>query len=240
MIRNSFHCQIMRDKKSLSLRVTPLLAICLLVALGSSGLARDKKSDSNEKASRENHPANETPAPKVEIENFGKITEFFYRGAQPKVEDYLSLAGIGVKTIIDLRNDPKEYAQGGAEKAGLKYINFPLSDTDYPSSDTAEKFLKLVNDQTLWPVYIHCAGGRHRTGIMAAVYRLTNENWDIDRAYTEMKNFDFYTRWGHKDMKTYIFDYAKALIEKRVTTQTVAAAATSAPAPSFEAQGKLY
>ena len=237
MIKNNLHCQIMRDRKTTNLQVTSLLAICLIVALASTGLARDKKSDSSEKASRENHPSNETTTPKVEIDNFGKVTDFFYRGAQPKIEDYRSLAGIGVKTIIDLRNDPKEYAQSGAEKAGLKYINFPLSDTEYPSNDTAEKFLKLVNDQTLWPVYIHCAGGRHRTGIMAAVYRLTNEGWDIDRAYTEMKNFDFYTRWGHKDMKTFIFDYAKAIVEKRGALQAVAA---PSPAPSAETNGKLY
>jgi protein tyrosine/serine phosphatase len=229
----------MRDRKSLSRRVTPLLAICLLCALATSGLARDKKSDSSEKASHENHPSKETTTPKVGIENFGKVTDFLYRGAQPRVEDYRALAGIGVKTIIDLRNDPKEYAQSGAENAGLKYINFPLSDTDYPSSDTAEKFLNLVNDQTLWPVYIHCAGGRHRTGIMTAVYRITNEGWDIDRAYTEMKNFDFYTRWGHEKMKTYIFDYAKTLVEKRATLHAAAAPAP-APVQSFETNGKLY
>ena len=72
---------------------------------------------------------------------------------------------------------------------------------------------------------------------MAAVYRLTNEGWDIDRAYTEMKNFDFYTRWGHKDMKTFIFDYAKAIVEKRGALQAVAA---PSPAPSAETNGKLY
>ena len=102
----------------------------------------------------------------VNVENFGQVTDFYYRGAQPKGEEYNQLASIGVKTIIDLRDNPKDYAKGLTEQAGMKYINFPLSDKDYPPPDAASKFLSLVNDKENWPVYVHCAGGRHRTGAM--------------------------------------------------------------------------
>lgn len=151
----------------------------------------------------------------VEVENFGKVTDFYYRGAQPERDQYSQLTAIGVKTVIDLRNDPKDYAKSLAEQAGLRYINFPMSDKDYPSSDAAEKFLSLVNDQANWPVYVHCAGGRHRTGAMTAVFRMTMQNWDISRAYEEMKDYDFYTRWGHKAMKEYVYDYYRDLRTKR-------------------------
>ena len=33
----------------------------------------------------------------------------------------------------------------------------------------------------------------------------------IDRAYAEMLDFDFYTRWGHEGFKTFVFDYAERL-----------------------------
>jgi protein tyrosine/serine phosphatase len=189
------------------------IAISFILALGIASFARSdnsgEKSASNSRMS----------AVKVEIDNFGKVTDFYYRGAQPKGDEYNQLAAIGVKTIVDLRDDPKDYAKTLAERAGLKYINLPMSDKEYPPPDAAQKFLSLVNDRENWPVYVHCAGGRHRTGVMTAVFRMTNQGWDIDRAYEEMKEYDFYTRWGHKSMKKFVYDYYRNLNEKQTERQ---------------------
>jgi protein tyrosine/serine phosphatase len=155
----------------------------------------------------------------VKIHNFGQVTEFYYRGEQPKGDEYNQLAAIGVKTIIDLRDDPKDYARPLTERAGMKYINLPMSDKDYPPSDAASKFLALVNDQENWPVFVHCAGGRHRTGVMTAVFRMTVQGWDAGRAYEEMKEYDFYTRWGHKAMKRFVFDYFRDVSARRIENQ---------------------
>lgn len=151
-----------------------------------------------------------------DIENFGKVNDHYYRGAQPEQAQYAELAALGVKTVIDLRDDPASYAKARSEAAGLRYINLPLSDKKYPSEENVKKFLELANDQGNWPLYVHCAGGRHRTGAMTAVLRMTNEGWDVERAYSEMKDYDFYTRWGHKAMKTFVFDYWKNLQTQRM------------------------
>ncbi|HMV85021.1 MAG TPA: tyrosine-protein phosphatase [Blastocatellia bacterium] len=148
------------------------------------------------------------------VSNFGKVEDFYYRGAQPKEDEYERLAALGIKTIIDLRDDPKDYAKTKAEYAGMKYINLPMSDKEYPSADAADKFLSMVNDKANWPVYVHCAGGRHRTGAMTAVFRMKMQGWDVDQAYDEMKGYDFYTRWGHKAMKTFVFDYYRGLVQR--------------------------
>lgn len=55
---------------------------------------------------------------------------------------------------------------------------------------------------------MHCAGGRHRTGVMGAVYRITHDGWGFDRAYNEMKDYDFYTRFGHGSLKDYVQDFS--------------------------------
>lgn len=165
----------------------------------------------------------------VSVENFGKVTDSYYRGAQPEPEEYGQLAIIGVKTIIDLRHDPKSYAKSSATQAGLKYINFPMSDKDYPAADTATKFLALIKDAENLPVYVHCAGGRHRTGVMTAVFRMTQHGWDINRAYDEMKVYDFYTRWGHKPMKTFIFDFYRDLQKQREAQPIAVTADDAAP-----------
>ena len=35
----------------------------------------------------------------------------------------------------------------------------------------------------------------------------------------EMKNYDFYTRWGHKLMKDYVFNYYRDLSNKQTENQ---------------------
>jgi protein tyrosine/serine phosphatase len=184
------------------------ITISFLLALGIASSARSD--NSGEKLTSNSR----TSAVKVEVDNFGKVTDFYYRGAQPKGEEYSQLAAIGVRTIVDLRNDPKDYAKTLAEQAGLKYVNLPMSDKEYPAPDAAQKFLTLVNNKENWPVYVHCAGGRHRTGAMTAVFRMTNQGWDINRAYEEMKEYDFYTRWGHKAMKKFVYDYYRDLNDR--------------------------
>src|SRR5262245_36903400 len=123
-----------------------------------------------------------------DVNNFGKVTDFYYRGAQPEKEEYSQLAKLGIKTIVDLRTDPKDFAKETAERAGLKYINMPMSDSSYPTADLAPKFLSIVNDQENWPVYVHCAGGRHRTGAMTAVFRMRMKGWDADGEDDMMKD----------------------------------------------------
>src|SRR6185312_1013703 len=52
---------------------------------------------------------NSTATATIKIKNFGQMDERFYRGAQPKEKDYKALAALGVKTVIDLRDDPEDY-----------------------------------------------------------------------------------------------------------------------------------
>ena len=144
----------------------------------------------------------------IKIKNFGQMDDRFYRGAQPSEEDYKQLAAIGIKTIIDLREDPTNYEKRDAEAAGMRYVNLPMSDKDYPPAATIDQFLKLVDDPATGKFFVHCAGGRHRTGVMGAVYRFNHYNWNFDQAYAEMKKYDFYTRWGHGEMKKFVEDYA--------------------------------
>ena len=147
----------------------------------------------------------------IKIKNFGQMDEHFYRGSQPKKEDFQLLATLGIKTVIDLREDALDYEKSAVEAAGMTYVNIPMSDTEYPKPESIETFLKLVDNPETGTFYVHCAGGRHRTGIMGAVYRFNKYGWGLDQTYQEMKNYDFYTRWGHGAMKDFVEDYAGKL-----------------------------
>jgi len=143
----------------------------------------------------------------VKIKNFGQMDERFYRGGQPNEQDIKDLAAIGIKTIIDLRDDPREYEKREAEGLGMNYVNIPMSDSKYPKQEQIENFLKIANDSASGKFFVHCAGGRHRTGVMGAVYRYNLYGWNFDQVYKEMKDYDFYTRFGHGAMKDYVQDY---------------------------------
>ena len=147
----------------------------------------------------------------VKIKNFGQVDENLYRGGQPEGGDFQALAALGVKTVINLRDDPKDFEPHLVRQAGMQYVNIPMSDSEYPRSEQIERFLKTVNDTANGPYYVHCAGGRHRTGVTVAVYRFNNYGWSADQAYSEMKDYDFYTRWGHGAMKDFVFDYYKQM-----------------------------
>jgi protein tyrosine phosphatase (PTP) superfamily phosphohydrolase (DUF442 family) len=161
-------------------------------------------------------------AVKVQIKNFGQMDDRFYRGAQPGKKDYKDLAALGIKTIIDLREDPEPYEQPLVESLGMKYVNIPMIEKKYPTIQATEAFLKTINDPATGKFFVHCAGGRHRTGAMGAVYRFQFYDWNYEQAYKEMKDYDFYTTWGHGAFKDFVKDYyAKSLTNKRVSTEKV-------------------
>lgn len=82
----------------------------------------------------------------VKIKNFGQLDERFYRGAQPKEQDYKDLAALGIKTVIDLTADPKPYERSRVESLGMKYINIPMIEKKYPTEEATRMFLKVAAD----------------------------------------------------------------------------------------------
>jgi protein tyrosine phosphatase (PTP) superfamily phosphohydrolase (DUF442 family) len=150
--------------------------------------------------------------PNVNIKNFGQMDERFYRGAEPKnPEDFQALKGLGIHTVIDLQAKPEPAERGWVESLGMRYVNIPMVDKAYPRPEWVAAFMKTVDDPATGKFFVHCAGGRHRTGSMGAVYRFEKYGWGYEQVYAEMKQFDFYTSWGHGDFKTFVQDYARQM-----------------------------
>ena len=172
------------------------------------------------------HAQSAGQAQSVTIENFAKVNENYYRGSQPLSEQFTQLKNLGVRTVIDLRQDSVEEAREWARAAGLHYINIPLTTKRAATEEQTTLFLKLVNDQANWPVYVHCKGGRHRTGEMTAIYRITHDEWSADQAYQEMKKYDFEDSFFYpRSLKKYVYSYYNQYTsQKPSTTSTIQAA----------------
>lgn len=67
----------------------------------------------------------------------------------------------------------------------------PFSDAKTPPEDVFERFLAIVERPENRPVLLHCEQGFHRTGILAAAYRIRCCGWPIDRALEEMRALGF-------------------------------------------------
>jgi protein tyrosine phosphatase (PTP) superfamily phosphohydrolase (DUF442 family) len=189
--------------------LAPLLAAALLAALpGLPGAAQP------------------VATPQAGIHNFGKVNDNYYRGSQPRAAQLAELKRLGVKTVIDLRKDSEEGAPERARAEGLRYFNIPLTTKRPATEEQTEYFLRLVNDPANWPVYVHCKGGRHRTGEMTAVYRITRDGWTARQAYEEMKTFDFEDSFFYpRSLKKYVFSYYERFAAEKASKPAARSAA---------------
>ena len=146
------------------------------------------------------------PAP---IKNFGKVNDNYFRGSQPGPRQLAALKAMGVKTIIDLRRDYVPEERQSASGLGLKYFNIPLKPNQPATKEQTQYFLSLVNDSANAPVYVHCRGGKHRTGAMTAVYRITHDGWTAEQAFEEMLKYDFDDGpfGGPSSQKKFVFQF---------------------------------
>jgi len=152
-----------------------------------------------------------------ELPNFHQVNEHLYRGAQPKEEGLKRLAQLGIKTIVNLREDDgladKEEAK--ARAAGLRYFSLPMKKATAPSDEQVAKTLAILENSENQPVFVHCHHGADRTGLIIAIYRITHDGWTSERAKAEANQYGMHP-W-EIGMKNYIHDFYK----RRQTPKTV-------------------
>jgi len=157
-------------------------------------------------------PASAVDLSRIRIDNFGRVGPTYFRGAQPEGRDYGDLAALGVKTIINLTSDDAQAnEQAMAGQAGLKYFQIAMTTHEPPTPAQLAEFLRIVNDPASQPVYVHCVGGRHRTGVMTAAYRITQNGWTSDQAFQEMKHYKFGADFLHPEFKKFVYGYTAQL-----------------------------
>ena len=121
------------------------------------------------------------------IDNFYKVDEHVYRGAQPTAEGLAYLAKIGVKTVVDLRRPDERSAQEAqtVTALGMHYVNVPMSGLTPPTEAEITKILALLEDTNTGGVFVHCKRGADRTGTVIAAYRIDHSHWDNYQALRE-------------------------------------------------------
>jgi len=161
------------------------------------------------------------PQAAIGIDNFARVNATYFRGSQPDRDDYDALASLGVRTVINLIGDedldPAERHE--VESRGMRYVHIPMTTHVPPTADQRALFLSTVNAADQQPVYVHCVGGRHRTGVMTAIYRMSHDGLSGKQAFAEMKRFKYGATFLHPEFKRFIEGFTPT-----ERTATVAAA----------------
>jgi protein tyrosine phosphatase (PTP) superfamily phosphohydrolase (DUF442 family) len=125
---------------------------------------------------------------KADLPNFEKVHPWLYRGAQPSERGLAVLAGMGVHTVVDLRDedDLAQKERQVVEKLGMTFVRIPIHGSKAPSDEQVEKFRGLFDDWKAFPIFVHCQRGADRTGALIAVYRIDFDGWKLVPTVKEM------------------------------------------------------
>jgi len=142
-----------------------------------------------------------------DLPNFNRVNDTLYRGGQPTPRGLKSLKQLGIKTIINLRDDDDRARaeQNDAVAEGFRYFNLPLDRYGRPSDKQVAAILSIINAADNQPVFVHCHRGADRTGTIIAIYRIDHDGWSSEKAKEEAKSFGM--GFWQTRMKDYVSDY---------------------------------
>jgi protein tyrosine phosphatase (PTP) superfamily phosphohydrolase (DUF442 family) len=153
------------------------------------------------------------------IVRFHKVDTRLYRGAQPDRAGFEFLREIGVRTVVNLRDD--DYARSGEERRlveslGMRYVQLPVRDGNFFKrtrtipADTVESFFSIIDTAEEGPVFVHCRRGADRTGALVGFYRVARHRWDNARAYAEARAFGM--RSWYTGLKKQIYGFTDSAL----------------------------
>jgi protein tyrosine phosphatase (PTP) superfamily phosphohydrolase (DUF442 family) len=142
------------------------------------------------------------------IQYVAKVDDGFYRGADPS-EALAQLKRLGIKTIVNFRYQDEHDYEVQARIAGFDYHWISFRPSEAPTRTQVKKFLAIALDPAHRPVYIHCAQGIDRTGVMAGIYRIEHDGWTNEAALAEMNWFGHFRGW--RDVENCLKGYPASL-----------------------------
>ncbi|MBI2027822.1 MAG: tyrosine-protein phosphatase [Deltaproteobacteria bacterium] len=142
--------------------------------------------------------------------NFGVIvSNKFFRSGQPDNEDLFVIKDkLKIKTILNLKVSVDGHENKFAKKNKIRIIHMPMSAKRPPTNEQLNIFFDIIQNKSLYPLWMHCQGGADRTGVMAAVYRLEFENWSKWSALFEMIRY-LHIPFRYPQLTRFIFFYER-------------------------------
>jgi protein tyrosine phosphatase (PTP) superfamily phosphohydrolase (DUF442 family) len=133
-----------------------------------------------------------------------------YRSGQMTVEGFEDAVNrFGIRTFINAQDDvpdpdveqsclrPGRIKESAlCRRLGVRYVWIapdlvPVRETPAKRPHAVDELLSVLDDETAYPVLIHCRAGLNRTGCHVAIYRMEYQSWSRSEAFQEMKDLGF-------------------------------------------------
>ncbi len=174
----------------------------------------------------------------------------FYRSGQMTADGLRQIsARHKIKTVINLQHEapdpllPDYYMGEGkireselCRELGIKYILL-TPDVIPPGlpidcvPPVAEEFLALLDDESNYPILLHCKAGLHRTGRLTAIYRMEYMDWSQGEALRELRANGYGFRMA-SEADQYIIQFLKNYVPRKDRVASVPVAPAPRPAPA--------
>ncbi len=162
--------------------------------------------------------------------NFLAVKEgVLYRSGQlsPKgLERVIYEYNIG--TVVSLRgntqgkqNHSVEWEEKLCFKNFVHHVALPLGSTEQRAQESpgdsfklvdnaAQQFLDIMSDPITYPrpILVHCLAGKHRTGMMCALFRIEKQGWTKEQAIAEMKALGYDDFTSYDPVRDYVVNWA--------------------------------
>src|SRR5579864_664719 len=155
----------------------------------------------------------QVPVAGTTLIRFGQVDEGVYKGSKPRTDaDYRFLQSRHVKYIVDLQFLPfldlGENEQ--AKRYGMAYIRGHMNASPVsPSQKHVETILAILGDKRRHPVYFHCALGRDRTNLIAALYKMYFLGMSPQSAMRYMNESGYKDGWVRSGLKRYLREHPR-------------------------------
>ncbi len=120
----------------------------------------------------------------IELDNFYQLSEEVYRSKQPDDEAMAALEGMGMRSILNLREYHSD--EDDAQDTHLKLYHVPVNAGDVDDAFVIKALRAIATAEK--PILIHCWHGSDRTGVVAAMYRMVFQSWPRKEAIDEFIN----------------------------------------------------
>ncbi len=141
-----------------------------------------------------------------------------------------------IRTVVTLtainRDDPKYVAQEAVVRAtGVDWVIVPMRGST-ATLDQLTEAADLLADPARQPVFFHCVGGHHRTGLVHAAYRIRHQGWSAAQAWAELRTLPWTRPVADEPDRRVIEAFAE-----REATHPPGQALTRRPAPQGTRDG---
>ena len=152
--------------------------------------------------------SHDSAPPGIRLRYFERIDDGVYKGSKPRSDaDYRYLQSLQIKYIVDLRVLPwlDQFEKRKARQYGMELIPVHINASPVsPSVKHIETALALLRTMPCHPVYFHCALGRDRTALVAALYQMYFRGLSPEAADRYLHEAGYKDGWVRSGLERYL------------------------------------